>query len=37
MSLFAHFLTAATLSLTALATPALALDGADGYVFVPSP
>jgi YVTN family beta-propeller protein len=36
MSRFARFLTAATLSLTALATPALALDGPDGYVFVPN-
>jgi YVTN family beta-propeller protein len=36
MSLFARLMTAATLIMTALATPALALDGADGYVFVPN-
>jgi YVTN family beta-propeller protein len=36
MSLFARLLTAATLTTTALATPALALDGADGYIFVPN-
>jgi hypothetical protein len=36
MSHFARFMTAAALTMTALATPALALDGADGYVFVPN-
>jgi YVTN family beta-propeller protein len=36
MSHFARLMTAATLTMTVLATPALALDAADGYVFVPN-
>ena len=36
MSHFARYVTAATLTMAAVATPALALDGADGYVFVPN-
>ena len=36
MSHFARFVTAAALTVSAAATPALALDAADGYVFVPN-
>ena len=36
MSHFARLMTAATLTMTMLSTPALALDAVDGYVFVPN-
>ena len=36
MSHFARLMTAATLTLTTLSTPAVALDAVDEYVFVPN-